>query len=181
MIILVILFLLPKTQNYVPCVAVSPRDNQKLLYFLSKGFERSVYWSEYKTKSETKNRTNEYRYFLESNFVGVNRLFVLIYLNRDNDVKRFVTQKYYLPKGIVNYNVMINEKIFYDQPINSDMKRYEEIRKLTTELGEDYTTGCLLDYNYIKNNYRLIAIDLSRQKELDDFQVEFNKQNLLDN
>ena len=73
------------------------------------------------------------------------------------------------------------KKIFYDQPINSDMKRYEEIRKLTTELGEDYTTGCLLDYNYIKNNYRLIAIDLSRQKELDDIQVEFNKQNLLDN
>ena len=47
------------------------------------------------------------------------------------------------------------------------MKRCEEITKLTTEQGEDYTTVCLLDYNYIKNNYRLIAVDLSRQKELD--------------
>ena len=47
------------------------------------------------------------------------------------------------------------------------MKRYEEIRKLTTEQGEDYTTGCLLDYDYLKNQYKLIAIDLSRQKELD--------------
>ena len=47
------------------------------------------------------------------------------------------------------------------------MKRYEEIRKLTTEQGEDYTTGCLLDYDYLKNQYKLIAIDLSGQKELD--------------
>ena len=47
------------------------------------------------------------------------------------------------------------------------MKRYEEIRKLATRQGDDYTTGCLLDYDYIKNHYRLIAGDLSRQKELD--------------
>ena len=47
------------------------------------------------------------------------------------------------------------------------MKRFEEIRKLTTGEGEDYATGCLLDYEYVKNHYRLIAVDLSRQKELD--------------
>ena len=56
---------------------------------------------------------------------------------------------------------------FYDQPIDSDIKRYEENRKLTTGQGADYTTGCLLDYDYIKNHYRLIAIDLGRQKEWD--------------
>ena len=58
-------------------------------------------------------------------------------------------------------------KNFYDQGIDSDIKRYEEIRKLTTGQGEDYTTGCLLDYYYIKYNYTLIAFDLSKQKELD--------------
>ena len=52
-------------------------------------------------KIENKNTTNKYRYFLESNFVGVNRLFALIYLNRNNDVKRFNAQKYYLPKGVI--------------------------------------------------------------------------------
>ena len=52
-------------------------------------------------KIENKNTTNKYRYFLESNFVGVNRLFALIYLNRNNDVKRFNAQKYYLPKGLI--------------------------------------------------------------------------------
>ena len=56
---------------------------------------------------------------------------------------------------------------FNCQPIDSDIKRYEEIRKSTTWQGEDYTTGCLLDYQYIKNHYRLIAIDLCRQKYLD--------------
>ena len=60
--------------------------------------------------------------------------------------------------------IKINKKNSYDQPIDSDIKRYEEIRKIKTGQGEDYTTGCLLDYEYIKNNYRLIAIDFSRQK-----------------
>ena len=63
---------------------------------------------------------------------------------------------------IDNYNVTINGKNFCDQPIDSDIKRYEEIRKLSTGQSEDYTTGCLLDYDHIKNNYRLIAVDLSR-------------------
>ena len=66
-----------------------------------------------------------------------------------------------------NYNVIINGKNFYDQPIDSNIKGYEEIRKLTTGQGEGYTTGCLLHYEYIENHYRLIAADLSRQKESD--------------
>ena len=58
------------------------------------------------------------------------------------------------------------EKTFYDQAIDSDIKRYEEIKTLTTGQGEDYTTGCLLDYEYVKNHYGSIAVDLSKQKEL---------------
>ena len=63
-----------------------------------------------------------------------------------------------------NYNAIINGKNFYDQPIDSEIKRYEDIRKLTTEQGEGYTTGCLVGYDYIKNHYRIIAVDLSRKK-----------------
>ena len=73
-----------------------------------------------------------------------------------------------MPKVIIkNYNVIANRKNFFDQPIDSDIKRYEGIRKLITAQDKDYTTGCLLDYDYIKNHYRLIADDLSWQKELD--------------
>ena len=58
-------------------------------------------------------------------------------------------------------------KDFYDQPINDLIKQYDEIRKIATRQGDDYTTGCLLDYQYFKDHYNLIAIDLSKQKELD--------------
>ena len=73
------IFTIKGTILYVPVVTLLARNNQKLSKLLSKGFERSVYWKEYKTKSENKNTTNEYIYFLDSNFVGVNRLIILVY------------------------------------------------------------------------------------------------------
>ena len=82
-----IIFTIKDTKLHVPVVTLSARDNQKLSKLRSKGFERSVYWNEYKTKRDHKIMTNEYRYFIELNFVEVNRLFVLVYLNRGNDVK----------------------------------------------------------------------------------------------
>ena len=92
---------------------------------------------ECKTKSETKNTTNEYRYFLESNFFGVNRLFILVYTNADVNYKIFKTQRYYLQRDTAkNYNVIINEKNFYDQAIDFDVKQSEKIRKLTIGQGE---------------------------------------------
>ena len=62
---------------------------------------------------------------------------------------------------------MIDGKNVFDQPINSDLKRYENIRRIATGQGDDYTTGCLLDYSYFKENYKMIAIDLSKQQALD--------------
>ena len=81
-----------------------------------------------KQKLKTKNTTNEYRYFHESNFVGVTRLFVLVYWNEDADSKRFKDKRYYLPKGIIkNCNVIINGKNFYDQPIDSDINDMKKL------------------------------------------------------
>ena len=62
---------------------------------------------------------------------------------------------------------MIDGKNFFDQPINSDLKTYENIRKIATGLGDDYTTGCLLDYSYFNNHHKMIAIDLSKQQVFD--------------
>ena len=62
---------------------------------------------------------------------------------------------------------MIDGRNFFDQPINSDLKTYENIRKIATGQGDDYTTGCLLDYSYFKDYYKMIAIDLSKQQVLD--------------
>ena len=62
---------------------------------------------------------------------------------------------------------MIDGKNFFDQPINSDLKTYENIRRIATGQGDDYTTGCLLDYSYFKENYKMIAIDLGKQQALE--------------
>ena len=104
-----IIFTIKDTELNVPVATLSARDNEKQSKVFRKIFERSVYWNEYKTKVENKNPTSEYRYFLNSNFVGAKRLFELIYLNRGNDVKRFNTRRYHLPRDIIkNYNVIIN-------------------------------------------------------------------------
>ena len=118
-----IIFPIECRKLYVPVVILLARKNQNLSKLLSKGFERSVYWDECKTKSENKNTTNEYSYFLETNFVVVNKLFILVYSNEANNAKKFNARKYYLPKGIIkNYNVIINGKNVHDQPIDSDIK-----------------------------------------------------------
>ena len=77
-----IIFTIKDTKSYVPVVTLSPNVNKKLSKILTKVFERSVYWNEFKTESENEKTTNEYRYFLESNFFGVNRLFALNYKKR---------------------------------------------------------------------------------------------------
>ena len=75
---------------------------------------------------------------------------------------------YCLPRvEIKDYNVMIYSKNIFDQPINNDFKIYENIRKIATGKGDDFTTGCLLDYSYFKENYKMIAVDLSKQQSLD--------------
>ena len=68
---------------------------------------------------------------------------------------------------IKDYHVMIDGRNFFDQPIKNDLKTYDNIRKIATGQGDDYTTGCLLDYPYFEKYYKLIAIDLSKQQQLD--------------
>ena len=58
----------------------------------------------------------------------------------------------------------IDGRDFYDQPFNDSFKQYDEVRKISTGQGDDYTTGCLLDFAYFENNYRLISADLSKKK-----------------
>ena len=80
----------------------------------------------------------------------------------ENENHRPSHSTYYRPKVEINdYNFMIDGKFLFDQAINSDIKTYENVRKIATGKGDDYTTGCLLDYSYFKDHYKMIAIDLS--------------------
>ena len=101
----------------------------------------------------------------EPSFQGVNRLFVLAF---ENDTQRTSHTGYYLRKvEIKNYNVMINGENLFDQPIKDNKVIYENIRKVATGRGDDYKTGCLLDYQYFKDSYKMIAVDLSKLQALD--------------
>ena len=86
----------------------------------------------------------------------------------ENEYDRRVHTGYYLPKvEIKDYNVMIDGKNFFDRPFKSNMKTYDNIQKIATGRGDDYTTGFLLDYNHFNKYYKMIAIDLSKQQLLD--------------
>ena len=88
--------------------------------------------------------------------------------NANNRVLRNSHTKYFLTRvNITNYNVLIDGRNVYDEPIIDFVKQYDEIRKTETGQGDDYTIGCLLDYQYLKNHYNLTAVDLSKQKEFD--------------
>ena len=81
---------------------------------------------------------------------------------------REVHTGYCLPKvEIKDYNVMINGRNFFDQPVKTDLRTYDNIRKMATSQGKNYITGCLLDYPYFQKRCRLTAIDLSKQQKLD--------------
>ena len=102
---------------------------------------------------------------VEPSFQGVNRLFVLAF---ENDKLRRNAKGYYLLNiEIKDYKIMINGENFFDQPVKNNKVTYENIRKVATGQGDDYTTGCLLDYPYFKDSYKMIAVDLSKQQALD--------------
>ena len=86
----------------------------------------------------------------------------------DNRFNKDSQQMYYLPRNDLNkYNVIIDRRNLYDNPIESGIEKYRELKKVMIGKGEDYTTGSLLDYNCFKKHYKLVAVDLSKQKELD--------------
>ena len=149
---------------------------------LEDGFNRPVYCKKYQTKIEKRNLDNNNltRFPLDASFQGVRRLFVLDFNNTEgtipnnpinntaNRLERNSHRKYFFPRvNITNYNVLIDGRNFYNQTINDLIKQYDEIRKIATGQGDDFTTGCLLDFQNFKDQYNLIAIDRNKQKELD--------------
>ena len=164
------------TKRYVPIGTLSIEDNSKLSNLLNEGFKRPIYWNEYKVNPNQiveiadANEEKYIRELLDSSCQGVKRLFVLAYDNTggNNQVSVDSHKQSFLPRvKVENCNIEIDCRNFYDQSINDSIKQYDEIRKISTGQRDDYTTGCLLDFAYFENNYRLIAADLSKQKALD--------------
>ena len=142
-------FTITNTRLYVTVVTLSTQENAKLLQQLKSGFKRVINWNKYLSKPELLPRNTNLNRLIELSFQGVNRLFVLAF---ENDAQRTSAKHYYLPTvEIKDYNVLINDESFFDQAIENDKVTYENIRKIATGQEDDYTTGCFLDYQYIKD------------------------------
>ena len=113
-------FKITETKLYVPVVTSSTQDYAKLLQQLKSGFKRTISWSKYESYIKTFAQNRYLNYLINPSFEGVNRLYVLSFEN-END--RTLHPTYYLPKvEIKDYNVMIDGKNFFDQPINISIK-----------------------------------------------------------
>ena len=157
-------FAITDTKLYVPVVTLSTRENTKFFQQLKSDFKRVINWNKYLSKPELLAQNPNLSHLVEPSFQGVNRLFVLAF---EDDAQRAAHDSYYLPTvEIKDYNIVINGENFFDQPIKNNKVRYDNIRKIATGQGDDYPPGCMLDYSYFADTYKMIAVDLSKQQAL---------------
>ena len=180
------IFQITKYEFYIPVVTLNTEKNSKLSELLSKGFGRTVVWNEYKSEIERvtipQNDNVFRRTTSDVSFQGVSKLFATAY--ETDDIERNANteesrRRYYLPRSkIKDYNVLIDGRNFYYQNVNSSIVRYNELLKMTTGRSDDYSTGCLLDYDYNIKDFNIVVKDLSHQAVLDsdpkiNQQIEF--------
>ena len=145
-------FTITDAKLYVSIVTLLAENHAILSKSLSEGCKRPVYQNKYKViPQKTYDVDDCIRELLDASYQGVKRLFVLVY--RDWGSANRVTvdshRKYFLPRvKTQDYNIEIDGKNFYDQPINDLIKQYDDVRKVSTGQDEDYTNGCLLDFAY---------------------------------
>ena len=149
---------------YIPVVPLSKDDEIKLLTNLKSGFTREIEWNKYRSQMSTEAINNNLNILIDPTFTNVNRLFVLAYQTADD---RQSFSQFYLPKVMVkDFNVIIDKLAFFDLPIKTKEEAYEKIIDISR--NNEYAAGNLLDYDYFKKYYKLIAIDLSKRQVLQE-------------
>ena len=153
---------------YVPVVTLSSEEDNELLNQLKSGFERTIKWNKYMSQMSNQTANNNLNYLIDPAFSNVNRLFVLSFENEEDKIS---FSDYYVPiVEIKHYNVITDGKPFFEIPVKNKEETYEKIIEISK--NSDYTTGNLLDYEYFKDHYKLIAIDLSKQSELENSDIK---------
>ena len=167
-------FEITDTKVYVPNVTLSKENDTKLLEQLKTGFKKTIKWNKYRSQMTIQPQNNNLNYLIDSTFTSINRLFVLSFQRipwENNTTKDYRDSfpHYYVPNvEIIHFNVLIDSKSFFDLLVKNEEEAYEKIMHMSD--NNDYTTGNLLDFAYFKENYKLIATDLSKQTKLKDSQ-----------
>ena len=154
-------FQITDTKLYVPVVTLSTKDHNNFLEQLKSGFKRTIKWNRYRSEMTNQTKTSNLN-LIDPTFTKVNRFFVLSF---DNEEDRTSFSKSYTSKfKIKDFNVLIDGKSFSDVPV----KNKEEAYKIFFEISKSgyYATGILMDYEYLSKRYKLVPIDLSKQIEL---------------
>ena len=155
------------TKLFVPVITLSKENDTKLLEQLKLGFKRTIKWNKYKSQITVQPQNDNLNYLIDPIFTNVNRLFVLSFEKNISSDKKDIFSLYYVPNvEIKEFNVLIGRKKFFDLPVKNEEEAYKKLLDMSN--NNDYTTGTLLDFGYFKENYKLIAIDLSKQTKLKD-------------
>ena len=158
-------FTIADTKLYVSRVTLSTQDNVKLLKQLESVFKRTINCNKYQSKVTQQTLNRNLDFLIDPSVEGVNRTFVLSFEDRR---LRESYKQYFLPTvEIKDYNVLIERRNFFDQPVKNNSRTYDNIRKIAIGQGGSYITDCFIYYPYFKNYYKVIAIDLSKQQKLD--------------
>ena len=161
---------------YVPIVTLSKDGEIKLLTNLKSVFKREIIWNKYRSQMSTEPLNNNLNILVDPTFINVNRLFVLAY---QDDANRQSFSQFYLTRVMIkDFNVIIDKLAFFDLPIKTEEEAYEKIIDISR--NNEYTPGNLLDYDYFKKYYRLIAIDLSKQQVLQENEDLIQQINFVD-
>ena len=165
-------FKIKDTKLYVPVVTLSAGIDNKHLDQSKTGFKRTIKWNKYRSEMSNQTKNNNSNYLIDPTFTNVNRLLVVTFENEDDKTS---FSKYDLPKvEIKDFNLLIDGKPFFEISVKNKEEAYEAIIEMSK--NNDYAIGNLLDYEYFKEHYKLIARDLSKQTELEnpDLKHQFN-------
>ena len=154
------------------------KNDIRLLEQLKSGFKKTMKWNKYRSQITIQPQNNNLNYLIDPTLTNVNRLFVFSFqriAGENNTTKdyRDSFSRFYVQNAKIKYfNVLIDGKSFFDFQIKNEEEAYEKIMNVSN--NNDSTTANLLDFAYFKKNYRLIAIDLSKQtKSKDPQQISF--------
>ena len=116
-------------------------------FYVKEGFKRTIFWNKYRSEITAQAKSNNLDYLIDPTFININRLFVLSFKNGDNDPTRDSFKKYYMSLvQIKDFNVLIDNKPFFDQPVKKKQEVYQKLIEMSR--NDDYTTGNLLDFSY---------------------------------
>ena len=161
------IFQITYTKLYVQVVSLSKENDIKLLEQLKSGFKRTIKSNKYRSQMTIQPQNNNLNYLIHPTLTNFNIIFCLSFPRNNNTDSRYSYSNYYVPKvKISDFNVLIDGKSFFDLPVKNEEEAYLKIIDMSN--NNDYATGNLLDFGYFKENYKLFAIDLSKQTKFKD-------------